>query len=136
MRRNVPGPKKRRPTRHEIERRDLIFVADGMPEIDDSVLVRLGIPQEQLNDPVRRIQAMRLLYAYFSAVEKGHKAMSAKVKADHAPMVAGLEEELKTKRLDIMKLDEMRKKELLDWERTWREKGFRTEKEALRDEQT
>ena len=126
--------KKRRPTRHEIESRDAIFVADGLPEIEDSVLVRLGIPIDDLNDPVKRMQGYRLLGVYFHAVEKGHKAMTAKVKADTAPMITGLDADLKRKRLEVMELDRIRKAENLDWERKWKEKGFRTEKEALRDE--
>lgn len=126
---------RRRPMRGEIESRDAIFVADGLPEIDDSVLVRLGIPVEELNDPVKRIQGYRLLGMYFHAVEKGHKAMSAKVKADLGPMMGGLEQELKEKRLEIMNVDLDSKKEKLNWDRTWREKGFHTEKEARRDEQ-
>lgn len=126
---------RRRPNAGEIERRDLIFTADGLPEIDDSVLIRLGIPAEELNDPARRIQGFRILYAYFSAVEKGHKANQAKVKADTLPIMIGLDEDLKRKRLEVMELDRIRKSENLDWERKWKDKGFRTEKEALRDEQ-
>lgn len=120
--------------KREIERRDKIFTADGLPEIDDSVFLRLGLTQEDLDDPSKRSLAYQLLSQYFSAIKEGHLALLAKSKADIAPMMQGLEKDLKLKKLDIMKIDEMRKKEDLEWTRGWRKKGHRNEKEALQDE--